>query len=263
MIVPVFERQYHHITVAQKRKSDLSFSVSGADLRWKSRRIIVDDTAPVRAAGVCLSEDNYLSIFEGEIRRQEYFNFHSIRITFAGAGTVCDVTETGRAGFLSLWWSSEGRELYDAQSKWVREKAFRTLLCQYKTFGGKSVITIQLSRSHRESSVHQGLGFTLIKFFERPKHLPLYLFSFWNLTLTRHITSVYYQTIPKRMWFWLTGWRKNRDTIDSLTSSVLQESFHDSRLELSDGRWDYTSAIILECLLFLLALCNVNAAGAN
>ena len=47
----------------------------------------------------------------------------------------------------------------------------------------------------RESSVHQGLGFTLIKSFERPKHLPLYLFSFWNLTLTRHITSVYYQTI--------------------------------------------------------------------
>ena len=30
----------------------------------------------------------------------------------------------------------------------------------------------------RESSVHQGLGFTLIKSFERPKHLPLYLFSF-------------------------------------------------------------------------------------
>ena len=115
----------------------------------------------------------------------------------------------------------------------------------------------------RESSVHQGLGFTLIKSFERPKHLPLYLFSFWNLTLTRHITSVYYQTIPKRMWFWLTGWRKNRHTIDSLRSSVLQESYHDSRLELSDGRWDYTSAIILECLLFLLALCNVNAAGAN
>ena len=75
MIVPVFERQYHHITVAQKRKSDLSFSVSGADLRWKSRRIIVDDTAPVRAAGVCLSEDNYLSIFEGEIRRQESLVF--------------------------------------------------------------------------------------------------------------------------------------------------------------------------------------------
>ena len=86
---------------------------------------------------------------------------------------------------------------------------------------------------------------------------------FRNLTLTRHITSVYYQTIPKRMWFWLTGWRKNRHTIDSLRSSVLQESYHDSRLELSDGRWDYTSAIILECLLFLLALCNVNAAGAN
>ena len=98
----------------------------------------------------------------------------------------------------------------------------------------------------RESSVHQGLGFTLIKSFERPKHLPLYLFSFWNLTLTRHITSVYYQTIPKRMWFWLTGWRKNRHTIDSLRSSVLQESYHDSSLELSDGRWDYTSAIILE-----------------
>ena len=30
----------------------------------------------------------------------------------------------------------------------------------------------------RESSVHQGLGFTLIKSFERPKHLLLYLFSF-------------------------------------------------------------------------------------
>ena len=105
------------------------------------------------------------------------------------------------------------------------------MLCQYKTFGGKSVITDygydfflrtgRLSWSFdpelgtledwkkrmlqdgtwgdevflvlasnilqvdliiipcfRESSVHQGLGFTLIKSFERPKHLPLYLFSF-------------------------------------------------------------------------------------
>lgn len=84
------------------------------------------------------------------------------------------------------------------------------MLCQYKTFGGKSVITDygydfflrtgRLSWSFdpelgtledwkkrmlqagtpcfRESSVHQGLGFTLIKSFERPKHLPLYLFYF-------------------------------------------------------------------------------------
>ena len=126
--------KYHHKTVAQKRKSDLSFSVSGADLRWKSRRIIVDDTAPVRAAGVCLSEDNYLSIFEGEIRRQEYFNFHSIRITFAGAGTVCDGTETGIAGFLFLWWSSKGWKLYDAQSSKLNESERRPSgLCYVST----------------------------------------------------------------------------------------------------------------------------------
>ena len=54
------------------------FFVSGADLRRKRRRIIVDDTAPARAARVCLSEDDYLSSFEGEIRRQDYFNFHGI-----------------------------------------------------------------------------------------------------------------------------------------------------------------------------------------
>ena len=40
--------------------------------------MIVDATAPVGAAGVCLSEDDYLSSFEGEIRRQDYFNFHGI-----------------------------------------------------------------------------------------------------------------------------------------------------------------------------------------
>ena len=110
------------------------FFVSGADLRRKRRRIIVDDTAPVRAAGVCLSEDNYLSIFEGEIRRQEYFNFHSIRITFAGAGTVNDVTETGRAGFLFLWWSSKGWKLYDAQSSKLNESERRPSgLCYVST----------------------------------------------------------------------------------------------------------------------------------
>ena len=30
----------------------------------------------------------------------------------------------------------------------------------------------------RESAVHHGLGFTLIKSFEKPKYQPLYLFAF-------------------------------------------------------------------------------------
>ena len=150
-----------------------------ADWRRKRRRIIVDDTAPVRAAGTCLSEDDYLSSFEGEIRRQDCFNFHGI----APSGLL--LLEQGQ--FVML------QRLGDLRWK----------ICNYWYDFFKSI-----SSSFHDFGSHQFIKDSALLLLNPLRDQSIFYFissPFRNLTLTRHITSVYYQTIPKRMWFWLTG----------------------------------------------------------
>ena len=63
-----------------------------------------------------------------------------------------------------------------------------------------------------ESAVHHGLGFTLIKSFEKPKYQPLYLFAFSE----SDFNPVNYQSIRPNtdQNVVLTYWRENQDTID-------------------------------------------------
>ena len=69
------EAPYRHVTVAQKRRSELSYSVAGKDLR-KRRRLNKDQVTP---ATVALSDERYLESFDdGEISKREYFLFHNL-----------------------------------------------------------------------------------------------------------------------------------------------------------------------------------------
>ena len=86
VIVPVFECQYHHITVAQKRKSDLSFSVSGADLRRKRRQIIVDDTASQKTIICPVLKEKYGDL-RWKICNNGYDFFKSISSSFHAFGS--------------------------------------------------------------------------------------------------------------------------------------------------------------------------------
>ena len=65
----IVQSQYRHVSLSQKRKSDLSNSVGGAQLRKRRRR--------QHAAVVHLSYENYQETFEGEISKEEYFKLHN------------------------------------------------------------------------------------------------------------------------------------------------------------------------------------------
>ena len=69
------QAQYRHVSVSQKRKSDLSYSVGGDQLRKRRRR--QHDVEVPTSAVVHLSYDNYHVAFEGEISKEEYFKFHN------------------------------------------------------------------------------------------------------------------------------------------------------------------------------------------
>ena len=71
----IVQSQYRHVSVSQKRKSDLSYSVGGAQLRKRRRRQNDDEVPP--AAVVHLSYENYQETFEGEISKEEYFKLHN------------------------------------------------------------------------------------------------------------------------------------------------------------------------------------------
>ena len=65
---------YGQVTVAQKRRSELSYSVAGKDLR-KRRQLNKDQVTP---AAVSLSEERYLESFVDGVSKKEYFLFHNL-----------------------------------------------------------------------------------------------------------------------------------------------------------------------------------------
>ena len=152
--------------------------------------MIVDATAPVGAAGVCLSEDDYLSSFEGEIRRQDCFNFHGI----APSGLL--LLEQGQ--FVML------QRLGDLRWK----------ICNYGYDFFKSI-----SSSFHDFGSHQFIKDSALLLLNPLKHLPLYLFSFSESDFNpAHYISVLPNN-PKENVI-LTYWRENQHTIDS--QSVIQ-----------------------------------------
>ena len=66
---------YRHVSVAQKRRSELSYSVQGNDLR-KRRRLNKEQVTPAVSH---LSDERYLESFVGgEVSKKEYFLFHNL-----------------------------------------------------------------------------------------------------------------------------------------------------------------------------------------
>ena len=78
----------------------------------------------------------------------------------------------------------------------------------------------------RESAIHRGLGFTLIKSFEKPEHPPLFLFVYSE----SDFSTPHYQSIrPNRAENVLLSYlRENQDLIDQARTPVLQETFQET-----------------------------------
>ena len=96
-------------------------------------------------------------------------------------------------------------------------------------------LDIVLVAAFRESSFLQGLGITIIKSLEKPRHKPVFLFCFSE----SDFQNPHYQSVrPNREEnVLLTFLSSNTKTIDGSRSSILQESCVGSRLEMEDGSW--------------------------
>ena len=99
----------------------------------------------------------------------------------------------------------------------------------------KTGLDIVLVAAFRESSFLQGLGITIIKSLEKPRHKPVFLFCFSE----SDFQNPHYQSVrPNREEnVLLTFLSSNTKTIDGSRSSILQESCVGSRLEMEDGSW--------------------------
>ena len=96
-------------------------------------------------------------------------------------------------------------------------------------------LDIVIVAAFRESSFLQGLGITIIKSFEKPRHNPVFMFCFSE----SDFQNPHYQSVrPNREENILrTFLSSNSDTIDGSRNPILQESFLESRLEMEDGSW--------------------------
>ena len=93
----------------------------------------------------------------------------------------------------------------------------------------------------RESSIQQGLGITVIKCFEKPRHTPVFLFCFSE----SDFNSPHYQSVRpiREENVLLTFLSSNASTIDERRNPILQESCTESRLEMEDGSWTESTNI--------------------
>ena len=72
-------RVYRHVNVSQKRKSEVSSSVAGANLRRKRRRVVAEHSEVEYSAmediAVNLDMEDIAQHFIGEVKRKEYFEY--------------------------------------------------------------------------------------------------------------------------------------------------------------------------------------------
>ena len=112
-------RVYRHVNVSQKRKSEVSSSVAGANLRRKRRRVVAEHSEVEYSAmediAVNLDMEDIAQHFIGEVKRKEYFEYFDKpeKLTLK-----CNEPKTDRAGSYCVSFSerySTRRKLFISQ----------------------------------------------------------------------------------------------------------------------------------------------------